>query len=431
VRAVKALLYAAGAVALPLAAVALALRRTTRDGLAERLGRVPRTPPGVRAVWLHGASIGEVTALAPIARALRAELPDDRLVVSTLTLGGRAAATARIPEAAAHFLFPIDVALATAHAVDAVAPRLVLFTETELWPTFLATLAARGVPAMMVSGRVSEAAFIRYRRFRWLFAPALASVRWFCVQDRDTARRLVALGAPATRIVVTGSLKAAGIAAGATGGLTLGSLGVADRPVLVAASTHAGEEEDVLDAWPHVLAVAPDARLLLAPRRPERFAEVAAILERRGVAFARRSELTAGAAARWPERVAVLLLDTLGELGGLYAGARAAFVGGTLVPRGGHNVLEPAAAAVPVLFGPSTDTTRAAAERLLAAGGAVRVADAPALGTALVDLFADGGAAHAMGARARAVVDEGAGALTVTLAMVRATLGLPAAPGER
>jgi 3-deoxy-D-manno-octulosonic-acid transferase len=419
----NAVLLAAAACALPAAAVALGVRRDWRRGLGERLGSVAPTARGRAAVWVHGASVGEVTALGPLVRALRRELPGDRLVLSSLTLTGRAVAATRVPDADARILLPLDLRFTVARALDAVAPRLVLFTETELWPNFFAALAARGIPAVMVSGRLSAEAFARYRRWRWLFAPLLASVRWFCVQSLDSARRLAALGAPPDRIVVTGSLKAA--ATPPAGALSLGRLGVAERPVLVAGSTHPGEEEAILAAWRRIEAEVAGARLILAPRRPERFEEVAALLAAARVAFARRSALTDAAGGAWPAAAPVLLLDTLGELAGLYEGARLAFVGGTVAPVGGHNLLEPAAQGTAVVFGPHVENAADAAARLLAGGGGVQVRDAAELVARLPKLFADAAAARAAGERARATVPGPEGPLAVTLAVVRAALARP------
>jgi len=403
----------------PFAVLALTVRPLWRRGLRERLGGIPATEHGRPAIWIHGASVGEVTALAPIVRSLRRELPGYRLVVSTLTASGRDAAAARLPEADARVLFPLDAPWTVRRALDAVAPRLVVFSETELWPNFLGALAARDIPAIMVSGRLSARAFVRYRRWRRLFAPVLACVRVFCVQSLETAHRLVALGAPAARIVVTGSVKASATLT-PSGALSLTRLGVAEAPVLVAASTHAGEEEAVLAAFERVRNAVGAARLVLAPRKPERFADVATWLRARGVRFIRRSELAPDAA--WPVTAPVLLLDTLGELAGLYVGARAAFVGGTLVSVGGHNVLEPAAAAVPVVFGPHTEHVGDAASRLVAAGGGIEVADGDALGRVLLAWFVDADAARAAGARARGVVAASDGAVTVTLAVIRGVL---------
>jgi 3-deoxy-D-manno-octulosonic-acid transferase len=411
-----------GVVLLPAALVALAAKPAWRRGVTERFGDVEPTPPGQPAIWIHGASVGELTALAPVVHALRHELPDHRLVVSSMTVGGRAAAATRVRDADTRFLFPLDLPMLVARALDRVRPRLVLFSETELWPNFLGALAARGVPAIMVSGRISPGAFARYRRWRWLFAPALESVRWFCVQSLDSARRLVALGAPAARVIVTGSLKTAPPLPPEDSALSLESLGVADQPVLVAASTHAEEEAAVLDAFGRIRAVEPKARLVLAPRKPERTDEVAALVEARGLALARRSMLAPGGGARWPDAVPVLLLDTLGELAGLYRDARLAFVGGTLVPVGGHNVLEPAAAGVPVVVGPHVANVASDVARLRARGAAVQADDADTFAMRAAELFLDVEAAVAAGRAATATVAELQGPLAVTLAIIRGTL---------
>ncbi|MCC6763536.1 MAG: 3-deoxy-D-manno-octulosonic acid transferase [Deltaproteobacteria bacterium] len=407
----------------PVGLAALALRREWRTGIGERFARIPATPSDQRAIWIHGASVGELTALAPVVRALRHEHPDDRLVVSSMTLGGRTAAAARAPDADAYVLFPLDVPRVVTRALDRVRPRLVLFSETELWPNFLAALATRRIPAIMVSGRVSAAAFARYRRWRWLFAPALASVRWFGVQTLESARRLVALGVPATRVVVTGSLKTAGpLDDDTAAGPTLASLGVDDAPVLVAASTHPGEDEVLLDAFARIRARAPRARLLLAPRKLDRLAEIERVVAARGCGLVRRSTLGPPATARWPADAPVLLLDTLGELAGLYRGARFAFVGGTLDATGGHNVLEPAAVGTPVAVGPNVANVAADVARLAAGAALLHAADTADLVARLPERFLDPVAAAAAGARAAALVGEQRGPLAVTLAIVRGTL---------
>lgn len=419
----------AGVVLLPAALLAMAVRRDWRRGVTERFGDVAATPPGQPAIWIHGASVGELTALAPVVHALRRELPDHRLVLSSMTVGGRTAAVTRVPDADVRFLFPLDLPALVARTLDRVRPRLVLFSETELWPNFLAALAARRIPAIMVSGRVSPAAFARYRRWRWLFAPALAGVRWFCVQSLESARYLVALGAPPARIVVTGSLKTAAPLPTAASALTLASLGVAAEPVLIAASTHAGEEDAVLDAFLRIRAADPMARLVLAPRKPDRVAEVAALVAARGLGCTRRSTLAAGHAARWPAGAAVLLLDTLGELAGLYRDARLAFVGGTLVPVGGHNVLEPAASGTAVVVGPHTVNVAADVTRLRARGGAIQASDTGDLAVRTAALFLDREAAAAAGRAAAAAVADQHGPLAVTLAIVRGTLATADAQG--
>lgn len=408
----------------PWAALGLLVRRDWRVGIGERLGVLPRTPPGQPAIWIHAASVGEVTALAPLVHLLHEEFPDHRLVLSTLTRTGRAVAKARLTEADACVFLPFDLRFCVTRAVDAVRPRLVLFSETELWPGFFAVLARRGIPVAMVSGRLSAPAFIRYRRWRGLFAATLVTVRWFAVQSIQTARRLVALGASAQRIVVTGSLKNARETA-REDGLSLRALGVEARPVVVAGSTHDGEETVVLDGWAEVAEAAPTARLVIAPRHPERFNDVAVLLGRGGHRFVRRSEL---GAEGWPSDVPILLLDTVGELRGLYDGARVAFIGGTLVPVGGHNLLEAAVCGVPVLFGPHVDNVRDEAERLQASGGGIQIVDARDLAHCMRELVVDAAEAGRRGAAATAGAPASLGPLVVTMALVRSMLGSPAPP---
>lgn len=413
----------AGAIVLaPVALVALAIRRDWRAGFAERFARIAPTPPGQPAIWIHGASVGELTALAPVVRALRREHPDHRLVLSSMTVGGRTAAATRVPDADVRVLFPLDLPAVVGLALDRVRPRLVLFSETELWPNFLAALAARRIPAIMVSGRLSATAFARYARWRWLFAPALASVRWFCVQSLESARRLVALGAPAGRVVVTGSLKTAGPLAAAEAGPSLASLGVADAPVLVAASTHPGEDAPLLAAFAAIRAREPRARLVLAPRKLDHVPELVALAAGRGFTAVRRSSLAPGADARWPTAADVLVLDTLGELAGLYRGARLAFVGGTLVPVGGHNVLEPAAVGTPIVVGPHVANVAGDVARLAAAGAALVATSEVDLIARAPTVFCDHGGAAAAGRGADALAGTDDGPLAVTLAIVRGTL---------
>jgi 3-deoxy-D-manno-octulosonic-acid transferase len=422
IRLYTAALVMVGVLALPVLAIMLVVRRDWRTGLAERWGRVPPTPPGVDAVWLHGASVGEIAALAPLARALRAEHPRCRIVVSSATVGGRTAAATRIPEADDRVLLPLDLPWTVARAFDAVAPRLLVFTETELWPNFLWGAAARGVPAVMVSGRLTYRAFARYRQGRWLFAAVLRAVPWVCAQSLESARRLTALGARAGRVLVAGSLKAATAAPAVEGAPSLAGLGAADVPVIVAASTHAPEEAAVLGAWETIRRHVPAVRLVLAPRRPERFEEVARLLETRGAPFVRRSAARHTGDPTWSAATPVLLLDTLGELAGLHAGARATFVGGTLAPVGGHNLLEPAAHGTPVVFGPHVENVRGVAARLVESGGGFAVGDASGLTAVLGELVGDARRAAQAGAAARGVLDAASGPLAVTLAVIRAAL---------
>jgi 3-deoxy-D-manno-octulosonic-acid transferase len=300
------------------------------------------------------------------------------LVLSTTSLAGRELAR-RLPEAEGAFLLPFDAPPPIARVLDRLRPELFVFTETELWPNLLAALGARGIPVALVSGRVSPRAFRRYRWARGLLAEAFRSVSLFGMQSEAEAERLLALGAPAERIAVTGSLKL-------DAEPPLPSFGVPPGvPLWVAGSTHSGEERACLEAFGNVRRQFPELRLLLAPRHLERLPEVERTLARAGLRWARRTAI----GSTWTGDPPVLLLDTLGELAGSYRLGTVAFVGGTLVPVGGHNLIEPARAGLPVLFGPHVEKVEAAARALEASGGGRRVASAADLSEALAVWLAD------------------------------------------
>jgi 3-deoxy-D-manno-octulosonic-acid transferase len=285
--------------------------------------------------------------------------------------------------------------------------------ETELWPNLLRALAARGVPTMIANGRISDRSFGRYRAVRWLLAPVLARVSVFAMQSEEDARRIVALGAPVARVVVTGNLKNdLAPAAGATAWETLLDVRAGDD-VWVAGSTHRGEEAIVVDAFRRLQPRFPRLRLVLAPRHPERVAEVAALLTERGLRPIRRTALPQA-----NTRGAVILLDTVGELADLYRTATVTFVGGSLVPAGGHNMLEPALRHRPVLYGVHTENFRDSASLLESVGGARVVKDGAELERAVAELLEDPQARRAMAEAAYAAVVARRGALAETLALV-------------
>ena len=341
-------------------------------------------------LWLHSASIGEVLASRPLLRRFHDALPDWRIVLSTTTLTGRELARG-LPEADAAILLPFDLRRCVARALDTLRPSLFVFTETEIWPNLLRGLAGRGVPAIMLSGRVSPRAFRRYRWIRGFLRRVLANVALFGMQSEEEAERIRALGAPPDRVRVTGNLKLD--APVPVTGFDIASPG----DVWVAASTHAGEEAVCLRVWSRLRSRFPGLRLLLAPRHLDRVENVEELLRSSGTAYTRRTTSPGGC---WDVLPPVLLLDTLGELAGLYRGTVAAFVGGTLVPVGGHNLLEPARAEVPVLFGPHVDNVAALARALEEGGGGIRVRDEADLEAQLAELLADPERARRMGAAA-------------------------------
>jgi 3-deoxy-D-manno-octulosonic-acid transferase len=372
-------------------------------GHRERLGRYPqelgRRLAGRRVLWLHSASVGELLASRPLVRRFREELPSWAIVLSTTSFAGRDLAR-NLADAEGAVLLPFDLPICVEHAVDTLRPSLFVFTETEIWPNLLRALGRRGVPALLLSGRISPRSFRRYRWVRPFLRRVLADVSLFGMQSEAEAERIRELGAPAERVRVTGNLKLD--AQGSEAALAI----EVDGPLWIAASTHEGEETACLRVFRRLQLRFAGLRLLLAPRHLDRLGDVERALRREGVGFVRRSALADG---RWTGQPEVLLLDTLGELAGLYEGAAVAFVGGTLARVGGHNLLEPARAAVPVLYGPHVDNVVAIAEALEAAGGGCRVRDESELESRLASLLADPDASRRIGDAARASVRSEAG----------------------
>ena len=391
--------------------------------LRERLGfvRVPAPPlPGGR-FWVHAVSVGEVMAAVPLVQALRARWPAGDVVVSTVTATGERVARSRLAEAAATLTFPLDFPGSVRRVVRRVEPGCFIALETELWPNLLRALRRAGVPAVLANGRISDRSYRRYRLVRRLFARVLDGIALFCMQSEEDARRIISLGARPERVVVTGNLKmeAPSGDAGADQ-LWRRLLHLGQAPVVVAGSTHRGEEAAVLDAFLAVRPVADGLRLVLAPRHPERLDEVEALVRTRGLAVVRRSQVTTDKAAE------VILLDTMGELASLYAVADVIFVGGSLVPSGGHNVVEPALQSKAVVFGPHMENFREAAALLLRDAAAVQVKDAPELATVLGRLLTDGPARLALGGAAWNAVRARQGACVRIIAALERVLAVGA-----
>jgi 3-deoxy-D-manno-octulosonic-acid transferase len=385
------------------------------DDLAQRRGWLGPGLPAAPRCWIHAVSVGEAAAAVPLVEAIGRRWPELSVVLSTVTATGARIARRELGRVATHRYFPLDLPRPVRRALDAVDPRFFIGLETELWPNFLRALAARGVPAMIANGRISDRSFRRYRLARPFMARVLGSVSVFAMQSSEDARRIIALGAPAARVVVTGNLKAdlrperAGEDGDWADWLGRGR----GHSLWIAGSTHRGEEELVLDAFARLRPRFEGLRLLLAPRHPERADEVERLVRGQGLGMSRRSALVPGA-----DGGAVILLDTVGELAGLYRWADVVFVGGSLVPGGGHNMLEPAQRTKPVLFGPHTENFRESSELLLAAGGALVVKDALDLSREVERLLEDPDHARRMGEAAFAAVAARQGALDMTLALI-------------
>ena len=405
----------------------------------ERLGRAPQLttlPPG--ALWVHAVSFGEVRLAHAVIAALRARLSFPVLLTTT-TGTGRALAERwrreQAPGAAdAVAAPPLDLPGPIGRFLDAARPRALLLVETELWPNLLRLAPARGVPVLIVNGRLSPRGFARLQRVRSLFAPGAAAMRLVAAQSEEDAGRFRTLGVPGDRVTATGNIKFDLPVPQAAGDPVRRRLGLADgAPVFVAGSTARAEAAPVARAFAALRASVPGAILVIAPRHPQDVSPARRLLEARGwrvrpwSAFG-PAGLTPGDPGGAPG-FDVVVVDTMGVLPAIYACATVAFVGGSLVTRGGQNLLEPAAAGVPVLFGPHVDTVRFAAEALLASGGGFQVADGEALAAEVLRLTRDRAARDAAGAQARATVTRHRGALERTVALVAGALA-SAAPAR-
>lgn len=404
---------------LPLALLALYKPKKGKPGFgarwAEHLGRMPAS--GQEApLWIHAVSVGETLAISPFIRALKAERPDLPILLTTTTRTG-AEQAAKLGDLVVHRYAPLDYPWAVAAFLKCIKPRALWVMETELWPNWLAACEARHLPVTIINARLSERSCQRYARFQGAFDTLSRPLTHLLCQHQDDAERFARLGVGRERLAVTGSIKfdiQLGDEVYARGQALRQQLGQS-RPVWIAASTHQGEDEQVLAAFDLVLQRHPQALLILVPRHPERFDRVAELCAPYGCV--RR---TGGAPIRETDKV--YLGDTMGELPLMLAAADVAFVGGSLVKVGGHNLLEPAALGKPCLTGPAyfnfSDITR----QLVAQGGAALVADAAALGEKVSELLADEGERSQMGEQARAVVLRNQGALARTLSHCLASL---------
>jgi len=381
---------------------------------SERFGVFP-APDLHGSLWVHAVSVGEVNAAEPLIKALQRDYPNAPLVITTVTQTGSARVHQLFGGSVFHVYLPYDLPFAVRGFLERVRPRLALIVETEIWPNLYYACRRRGIPLMIVNARLSERSLRGYRPLRGLVRPALNSVRLIAAQSRTDAGRYRSLGADPTRVIVSGNLKfdmPIPEDAVRDGGMLREQWGRL-RPVWIAASTHEGEELPVLEAHLEVLQRLPDALLLIAPRHPERFKLVENSVRSLGFAMATRSaDRVPGPAQQ------VFVIDAMGELMPFFAAADLAFVGGSLVPIGGHNVLEPAALSTPVLVGPHTFNFEEITLTLINEGGAARVTRASQLGSAVLRLLRDRPARERMGRLAQVVFDSERGAVKRVIALI-------------
>ena len=319
-------------------------------------------PEAAGTVWLHAVSVGEVIASERFLKELKQRYPEKRIVVSTITDTGQDIAKKRLGDIARIVYLPLDLGFVLSRAIAALRPELLILVETELWPALIWSMKDAAVPVVVLNGRISDSSFGGYRRIRFIMKRVLSSVGVFLMQDEEYARRIRAIGADEQKVGVMGSFKFDTEPPGekpAWAGLLSG-------PVLVAGSTHRGEESLVLDAYQGLRRSFEDLSLIIAPRHPERFDEVEAVLVQKGVPYVRRSRLNETGL-----RGTVVLLDTMGELGAVYALADVAIMGGSFTPHGGQNLLEPVSCGTPVVCGPHMENFPFVSE-FYEAGAAVR-----------------------------------------------------------
>ncbi len=377
-------------------------------GLADQMACLP--PTAGPTFWLHALSVGETTSALPLVRALRESYPEARLVFSTTTVaGGEVARTLLAPFVDALIAAPLDLGPVVPFFLATIKPDLFVLVETDFWPHWLHCLTRRGIPSVLVNGRISARSFARYRRLALFFRPMFDAFTLLSMQTGADAAKMTALGIAPEKVVTLGNLKFDTSQAPPTGeheaavSLRKERYGfAAASPLWICGSTHRGEEELLFAVYQRLRAEIADLQVLLAPRNVERAEEIAALGRRLGLPCRRWSCERAGHGP-------VLLLDTIGELAGCYAMADVVFIGGSLVAEGGHNPIEPAAACAPVLFGPHMEDFAEIAEELIRSGGACRVASSAALQTTLRNILTDPSRRQAMAGAALACVQTNRG----------------------
>ena len=403
---------------LPLALLRLLWRSLRAPAYRRRWGeRIGLFPEGVHpaGIWVHAVSVGEVQAAQPLIKALLVRHPDLGVLVTTITPTGSDRVQGIFEDQVQHLYMPYDLGPIIRRFLDRVRPRLVIVMETEIWPNLLRECGQRDIPSILANARLSARSAAGYARFGKFTARTLRAISVIAAQSEADARRFVELGANPERVQVTGNIKfdVTSPASLRDRAEVVRRLWGDTRPVWVAASTHEGEDEILLKAHERIRASLPEALLVLVPRHPERFPRVAALVKRREMALVRRTEEQACEVG-----TAVFLGDTMGELRVFLAAADAAFIGGSLVPVGGHNPLEAASAGVPVVVGPHTFNFAQITELMLERGAAVRVEDGEGLARVMRGWLADAAERARIGENGRRVVEQNRGALAGLLRLV-------------
>ena len=389
-----------------------------RDGFGQRFGF--GYPKFSRCIWIHAVSVGEVQAAAPLIRQISKQFPDRQLLITTVTPTGAAHVRTLFGDSVAHSYIPFELPVAVDRFFNNTQPELALIMETEIWPNLYRGCGIRDIPLILVSARISPRSLGGYRKLLPLFRETLSHGIIIAAQSKADADRFQSLGASSVRTWVIGNIKfdieLPENLAGDGRDLRANMFG--DRPIWVAASTHDSEEQQVLAAHAALKAQHPNLLLVLVPRHPERFNDVRKLLEQQEFTYASRTK-----DQTCEKSTEVFLVDTMGELPLFYAASDIAFVGGSLVPVGGHNLLEPAALGLPVISGPNVFNAQEIADMFVDKGACTIVQDAPELAAAISTLIADPDAAKAMGERGRKIVLSNRGSLAKLLSLLEPLIG--------
>ncbi|MFQ5597355.1 MAG: 3-deoxy-D-manno-octulosonic acid transferase [Nitrospiria bacterium] len=368
-------------------------RPAHRHGMAQRFGWYPKdffqSLSGRQVFWIHASSVGEVLMSRSLVGSIKERYPKARIIYSTVTSTGKSAVLHQIKDIDLCIYLPLDLFWPVRSLVRKIGPDCFIFLETEIWPNLLLALSARGCPSLMMNGRISATSFPKYRMLRPFLSVVLKEVRLFLMQTKRDVERIVDLGAPPERVFCTGNMKydeaassmESGTGSGPNGPITRSHLGLSDMArVMIAGSTRSGEEEAVLHAYRILRSSLSNLVLVLAPRHLQRLETIEQLVTEEGLLPVRRQCIKTPSILPSDTEGVVILLDTLGELSRIYPIGELIFVGGSLVPKGGHNVLEPASHRKPVFFGPSVSNFHEIADQLIRSGGGIQVTDGEEMG---------------------------------------------------
>ncbi len=395
-------------------------RKGSLSGISERFGYYPDISIGnKKVIWIHSVSVGEVIASIPLVLELKKRYPDYSLIMSTVTETGRETAINKLPFLNAIVYFPFDLPFSVNNAIDKIKPVVFVMLETEIWPNFLKALRGRGIPAILLNGRISDRSYKRYLRVRFFIKEVLKNICLFGMQSNQDVERIINMGADKEKVERTGNLKfeheARGISSDTIKKLKECINITENKNIIIAGSTHRGEDEEVIKAYLSVVKEVKDAILIIAPRHLDRLSEIEDILKRYNLSFIRKTMIKKGeASSKYP----VILLDTIGELSALYSIASVVFVGGSLVPVGGHNILEPALYKKPILFGLYMHNFKEIAEGFKNKKAAIEINNSDEMAKEIINILNNPDIGKELGEKGFSVIIENKGALEKSIGLI-------------